>query len=68
VPQFKVSHGPGDLTGAADGSQYRSAIFYHNEKQKRFAEETKQELTDSKRFNTVYTEITEASKFFPAEV
>ena len=49
------------------GTQYRSAIFYHNEKQKRLAEQTKQELIDSKRFNTVYTEIAAVSTFYPGE-
>lgn len=32
------------------GSQYRPAIFFHNERQKRLAEKTKQRLVASKRF------------------
>ena len=50
------------------GSQYRSAIFYHNEEQKRIAEESKKELAASGRFNKpIVTEIVPASKFYPAE-
>jgi peptide-methionine (S)-S-oxide reductase len=47
------------------GHQYRSAIFYHNEEQKRLAEQSKQEVM--KRFKTVYTEIVAATTFYPAE-
>jgi peptide-methionine (S)-S-oxide reductase len=47
------------------GDQYRTAIFYHNEEQKRLAEESKQKL--SGRFETLYTEIVPASTFYPAE-
>ena len=50
------------------GSQYRSAIFYHNESQKRLAEQSKKALEDSKRFDQpIVTEITAASTFYPAE-
>ena len=50
------------------GRQYRSAIFYHNEKQRRLAEESKKALEDSKRFSgPIYTEIVPATKFYPAE-
>jgi peptide-methionine (S)-S-oxide reductase len=48
------------------GNQYRSAIFYHDETQKRFAEESKKAL--SKRFREpIVTEIVPASQFYPAE-
>jgi peptide-methionine (S)-S-oxide reductase len=48
------------------GSQYRSAIFYHDETQKRLAEESKRAL--SKRFKEpIVTEIVPASQFYPAE-
>jgi peptide-methionine (S)-S-oxide reductase len=48
------------------GSQYRSAIFYHDKDQKRFAEESKKALT--KRFKEpIVTEILQASTFYPAE-
>ncbi|MFQ6021421.1 MAG: peptide-methionine (S)-S-oxide reductase MsrA [Acidiferrobacterales bacterium] len=50
------------------GSQYRSAIFYHNEMQKRFAQESKRELEKSKPFKEpIVTEITMASDFYVAE-
>jgi peptide-methionine (S)-S-oxide reductase len=50
------------------GSQYRTAIFYHNEEQKKLAKESKKTLEDSKRFNgPIYTEITTATDFYMAE-
>ncbi len=50
------------------GDQYRSAIFYHDEEQKKLAEESKLELEKSGRFNKpVVTEILPFSKFYPAE-
>ena len=48
------------------GTQYRSAIFYQNENQKRLAEASKAEI--QKRFKQpVQTEIVAASAFYPAE-
>ena len=48
------------------GSQYRTVIFYHDETQKRLAEESKKAL--SKRFKEpIVTEIVPASEFYPAE-
>lgn len=50
------------------GNQYRSAIFYHNETQKRLAEDSKNALEKSKLFaGTIATEIVPASEFYPAE-
>jgi len=50
------------------GSQYRSAIFYHNEEQKRLAQESKKDLEKSGRFQKpLVTEISPASAFYPAE-
>jgi methionine-S-sulfoxide reductase len=50
------------------GSQYRSAIFYHNDEQKRLAEETKKEMAESGRFDgPIVTEINRAGEFWPAE-
>jgi len=44
--------------------QYRSAIFVHDERQRRFAEQTKKrEETKGK----IYTEITALARFYPAE-
>jgi peptide methionine sulfoxide reductase msrA/msrB len=50
------------------GTQYRTAIFYHNEKQRRLAEESKKALEDSTRMKSkIVTEIVPASEFYPAE-
>jgi len=50
------------------GSQYRSAIFYHDEEQKQLAEASKQALENSGKYSeTIVTEITEASPFYKAE-
>ncbi|KKI90023.1 methionine sulfoxide reductase A [Bacillus sp. SA1-12] len=50
------------------GESYRTAIFYHNMEQKHSAEESKQKLEDSKKFQKpIVTEIKEASVFYPAE-
>ncbi|MGD2185561.1 MAG: peptide-methionine (S)-S-oxide reductase MsrA [Desulfobacterales bacterium] len=50
------------------GSQYRTAIFYHDEEQKRIAEESKSELDKSGRFSKpIVTEIVPLSKFYTAE-
>jgi peptide-methionine (S)-S-oxide reductase len=45
------------------GSQYRSAIFYHSEEQKRVAEQTISELEVS----PVVTQVAPAEKFYIAE-
>lgn len=50
-----------------EGPQYRSAIFYHNDEQKRLAESTKKQLIESGRFKQIYTEISPAAEFYPAE-
>lgn len=50
------------------GSQYRSAIFYHDAEQQRLAEASKQALMASGRFDApIVTEIVAAQEFFPAE-
>ncbi|MEP2827492.1 peptide-methionine (S)-S-oxide reductase MsrA [Parvibaculum sp.] len=50
------------------GHQYRSAIFYLDDEQKKLAEESKQELEKSGRFSQpVVTEIAKAGPFYPAE-
>jgi len=50
------------------GAQYRSAIFYHDEEQKRLAEKSKEALGKSGRFNRpVVTEIIKLTKFYEAE-
>jgi peptide-methionine (S)-S-oxide reductase len=50
------------------GSQYRSAIFYLDEDQKRLAEESKQAIEQARRFELpIVTEISKAALFYPAE-
>jgi peptide methionine sulfoxide reductase msrA/msrB len=50
------------------GSQYRTAIFYHDEKQKEQAIKSKQELIASGKFDKpIVTEIVPAGAFYPAE-
>lgn len=50
------------------GPEYRSAIFYQNEEQKKLAQQSKEELDKSGRYDKpVVTEIIKATKFFKAE-
>jgi peptide-methionine (S)-S-oxide reductase len=50
------------------GHQYRSAIFYHNETQRQLALKSRNELEKNKPFKeTVVTEITQVTDFYPAE-
>lgn len=50
------------------GNQYRSAIFYHDETQKRLAADSKKALEQSKPFaGAIVTEIAPASEFYAAE-
>lgn len=67
---FWQTHDPTTLNrqGADVGTQYRSAIFYHTDEQRRIAEEYKAKLDASGAFRApIVTEITAASTFFPAE-
>lgn len=50
------------------GTQYRSAIFYHDPEQKRIAEQAMARLEQQGRFNRpIATEIAEAGPFYKAE-
>lgn len=50
------------------GRSYQTAIFYHDEEQRRLAKESKQELEQSRRFGApIVTEILSAQAFYPAE-
>jgi len=50
------------------GRQYRSAIFTHDDEQRRLAEQSKNALEDSRRFSwPIVTEIAPASPFYHAE-
>jgi peptide methionine sulfoxide reductase msrA/msrB len=54
--------------GADVGSQYRSAIFYHSEKQKNTAQKSREEFDRSGVFKVkAVTEIIPATIFYPAE-
>lgn len=66
---FEV-HDPTSLNrqGADVGTQYRSAVFYHNASQKEKAEYYKNELNKSGAFTKpIVTEISSLSKFYQAE-
>ena len=67
---FWSNHDPTTLNmqGPDVGSQYRSAIFYHHDDQKKLAEESKAALDKSGKFrNKIVTEIVPAETFYPAE-
>lgn len=67
---FWQTHDPTTLNrqGADVGTQYRSAIFYHTENQKKLAEEYKKKLDASGAFNDpIVTEITPYTVFYKAE-
>ncbi|CQR47574.1 Peptide methionine sulfoxide reductase MsrA [Paraliobacillus sp. PM-2] len=50
------------------GQQYRTAIFYHNEKQKELALLSKEALQKSNKFKQeIVTQVLPASTFYPAE-
>lgn len=67
---FWQTHDPTTLNqqGYDVGTQYRSVVFYHNEEQRKLAEEYKKRLNDNKVFsNPVVTEISAFSNFYVAE-
>ena len=67
---FWSTHDPTTLNrqGNDVGTQYRSAVFYHNEAQKAAAEQYKKELNDAKAFSSpIVTEIVPAEKMYVAE-
>ena len=67
---FWQTHDPTTLNrqGADSGTQYRSAIFYHNAEQQRIAEAYKKKLDESGAFRgPLVTEIVPASTFYEAE-
>jgi peptide-methionine (S)-S-oxide reductase len=49
------------------GNQYRTAIFYRTEEEKKLAEETKKQVEAKFAPRTVYTQIVAAGPFYPAE-
>jgi peptide-methionine (S)-S-oxide reductase len=67
---FWKTHDPTTLNrqGNDVGTQYRSVIFYHNEEQRKLAEQHKQKLNAAKASHApIVTEITPFQEFFPAE-
>lgn len=67
---FFRTHDPTTLNrqGNDTGTQYRSVIYYHNDEQKREAEQIKKELDASEAFpKPIVTEISALEKFYPAE-
>lgn len=67
---FWRSHDPTTLNrqGADVGTQYRSVIFYHTERQRELAERYKRKVDEAGVFaSPIVTEITPAATFYPAE-
>jgi len=68
---FFSIHDPTTLNrqGADVGTQYRSAIFYHSEEQKRVAEELTGELSKANTWKKpIVTQIVPLGTFYPADV
>jgi peptide-methionine (S)-S-oxide reductase len=66
---FWNTHDPTTLNkqGADEGTQYRSAVFYHNEGQKKIAEAYRQQLESHVYKNPIVTEISPLANYYPAE-
>lgn len=67
---FWRTHDPTTLNrqGNDAGTQYRSAIFYHNDEQRKIAEKSKQEADAAKIWtNKIVTEVTQLGTYYPAE-
>jgi len=67
---FSVAHDPTELNrqGPDEGTQYRSAIFYNGDEQKRIAEAYIQQLESGKVFpRKIVTQVVPLQGFYPAE-
>ncbi len=67
---FFKTHDPTSLNrqGNDEGTQYRSVIFYHNDEQKKLAEQVKHELDSAKIWDKpIVTEISPYKTFYKAE-
>ncbi|MBM7577365.1 peptide-methionine (S)-S-oxide reductase MsrA [Jeotgalibacillus terrae] len=50
------------------GESYKTAIYFHDEEQRKLAEKSKRELQDSGKYKKpIVTDILEAKEFYPAE-
>jgi peptide-methionine (S)-S-oxide reductase len=70
IAAFFVAHDPTQLNrqGNDVGTQYRSAIFYHNKAQKQKAEYYIAKLNDEKAYkNKIVTQVTPYGAFYKAE-
>src|SRR5258708_2572079 len=70
LDKFWENHDPTTLNrqGPDVGDNYRSAIFYHNDKQKELAENSKNAKEKSGKFDKpIVTEIVPLTKFYKAE-
>ncbi|MGR6126362.1 peptide-methionine (S)-S-oxide reductase MsrA [Paenibacillus sp. SER-28] len=65
-PQTDPTDGEGQFQDR--GTQYKPAIFYHTEQQRELAQQSKEQLAQSGRFDKpIVTEILPVSIFYPAE-
>ena len=67
---FWRTHDPTTLNrqGPDEGTQYRSVVFYHDDQQKKIAEEYKNKLNDAKAFGSpIVTQIAPLENYYPAE-
>jgi peptide-methionine (S)-S-oxide reductase len=67
---FWANHDPTQLNrqGPDYGNQYRSAVFFHTPEQERLARESKERLTQERRYSRpIVTQIAPAQQFYRAE-
>lgn len=67
---FFATHDPTELNrqGNDVGTQYRSAIFYHDEEQRKIAEDKIKHLTEEHKYeDPIVTQVNPFSNFYPAE-
>lgn len=70
LEEFWKLHDPTTLNrqGPDIGDNYRSAIFYHNDEQRKLAEKSKEDLDKSGKYkDKIVTEIVPLTKFYKAE-
>ncbi|MFH1404159.1 MAG: peptide-methionine (S)-S-oxide reductase MsrA [Candidatus Altiarchaeota archaeon] len=70
VEEYWKNIDPTDAGGqfADRGSQYETAIFYHNEEQKRIADESKKMLQESGKYDSpIATKVIKFERFYTAE-